>query len=226
MQACGLVNDHLVDCHRHEAVKHAARKAAAAAAPGSACCRAAGSTCSIPRRSISRSRTSRMAWPAWRAGTGRPRATMPSRWPSIACWWRRLRVQLDPGLGQRARLAALLHDAPEYVIGDMISPFKAALGYDYKAFEHRLMAAIHIRFGLPAAVASELETFIKKAEHAPPIWRRRSSPASVSVNGEILRPPARARWREARRILPAETACAQRRSALYVKTFRKLAVTP
>ncbi len=27
MQACGLVNDHLVDCHRHEAVKHAARQA-------------------------------------------------------------------------------------------------------------------------------------------------------------------------------------------------------
>ena len=26
MQACGLVNDHLVDCHRHEAVKHAARR--------------------------------------------------------------------------------------------------------------------------------------------------------------------------------------------------------
>jgi hypothetical protein len=25
MQACGLANDHLVDCHRHEAVRHAAR---------------------------------------------------------------------------------------------------------------------------------------------------------------------------------------------------------
>jgi uncharacterized protein len=62
------------------------------------------------------------------------------------------------------RLAALLHDAPEYVIGDMISPFKAALGVDYKAFEHRLMAAIHVRFGLPAAASAELEVLIKEAD--------------------------------------------------------------
>jgi uncharacterized protein len=62
------------------------------------------------------------------------------------------------------RLAALLHDAPEYVIGDMISPFKAALGVDYKAFEHRLMAAIHVRFGLPAAASAELEISIKQAD--------------------------------------------------------------
>src|SRR5260370_27447322 len=47
------------------------------------------------------------------------------------------------------RLAALLHDAPEYVIGDMISPFKTVLGGDYKVVEKRLLAAIHIRFGLP-----------------------------------------------------------------------------
>src|SRR5215813_4621034 len=46
--------------------------------------------------------------------------------------------------------AALLHDAPEYVIGDLISPFKAAVGLDYKTFETRLLGAIHIRFGLPA----------------------------------------------------------------------------
>ena len=58
---------------------------------------------------------------------------------------------LEPDLDRTARLAALLHDAPEYVIGDMISPFKAALGVDYKAFEIRLLAAIHFRFGLPAA---------------------------------------------------------------------------
>lgn len=47
------------------------------------------------------------------------------------------------------RLAALLHDAPEYVVGDLISPFKAVLGSGYKAVENRILAAVHIRFGLP-----------------------------------------------------------------------------
>ena len=70
----------------------------------------------------------------------------------------------DPKLDRPARLAALLHDAPEYVIGDMISPFKAALGLDYKAFENRLMAAIHMRFGLPPAAAEKLEAAIKRAD--------------------------------------------------------------
>jgi uncharacterized protein len=62
------------------------------------------------------------------------------------------------------RLAALLHDAPEYVIGDMISPFKAAIGGDYKRVEARLQQAIHIRFGLPAALAPELVKRIKAAD--------------------------------------------------------------
>ena len=61
-------------------------------------------------------------------------------------------------------LAALLHDAPEYVIGDMISPFKAALGVDYKAFEHKLLAAIHLRFGLPATISNGLASSIKQAD--------------------------------------------------------------
>ena len=62
------------------------------------------------------------------------------------------------------RLAALLHDAPEYVIGDMISPFKAVLGGDYKAVEKRLLAAIHIRFGLPPVLADEIARQIKAAD--------------------------------------------------------------
>jgi 5'-deoxynucleotidase YfbR-like HD superfamily hydrolase len=70
----------------------------------------------------------------------------------------------NPGLGRAARLAALLHDAPEYVVGDMISPFKAALGLDYKSFETRLLAAIHIRFGLPPHIPEELAIAIKKAD--------------------------------------------------------------
>jgi 5'-deoxynucleotidase YfbR-like HD superfamily hydrolase len=64
------------------------------------------------------------------------------------------------------RLTALLHDAPEYVIGDMISPFKAALGFDYRAFEDRLAAATHLRFGLPADCPAALKKRIKKADLA------------------------------------------------------------
>jgi uncharacterized protein len=65
---------------------------------------------------------------------------------------------------RQQKLQALLHDASEYVIGDMISPFKAALGLDYKAFEHKLMAAIHIRFGLPAALSNDTQSLIKQAD--------------------------------------------------------------
>jgi len=75
-------------------------------------------------------------------------------------------LRLRPGWPAKWRLAALLHDAPEYVIGDMISPFKAALGIDYKAFEHRLAAAIHLRFGLPAEVPQTIEETIKRADRA------------------------------------------------------------
>ena len=64
------------------------------------------------------------------------------------------------------RLAALLHDAPEYVVGDLISPFKAALGLDYKTFERRLLEAIHIRFGLPAALPDSVSRDIKIADRA------------------------------------------------------------
>jgi uncharacterized protein len=73
-------------------------------------------------------------------------------------------LHVNPKLDRAARLAALLHDAPEYVIGDMISPFKAALGVDYRAFEHVLMAAIHIRFGLPPKASEALEAEIKRAD--------------------------------------------------------------
>jgi 5'-nucleotidase len=70
----------------------------------------------------------------------------------------------NPRIDARLRLAALLHDAPEYVIGDMISPFKAVLGGDYKLVERRLLSAIHIRFGLPAVLADEITQRIKNAD--------------------------------------------------------------
>jgi uncharacterized protein len=71
---------------------------------------------------------------------------------------------LEPGWRRDWRLAALLHDAPEYVIGDLISPFKAAVGLDYKAFEHRLLAAIHMRFGLPVDLPPQVAGTIKQAD--------------------------------------------------------------
>ena len=67
-------------------------------------------------------------------------------------------------LDRPSRLMALLHDAPEYVVGDMISPFKAALGLDYKAFENRLLSAIHMRFSLPPKTPTVCEVEIKTAD--------------------------------------------------------------
>jgi len=69
-------------------------------------------------------------------------------------------------LDRESRLAVLLHDAPEYVIGDMISPFKAVIGDAYKGVEARLLAAIHLRFGLPAALPRALVVQIKAADRA------------------------------------------------------------
>lgn len=71
---------------------------------------------------------------------------------------------LNPGFGNREKLAALLHDAPEYVIGDLISPFKAAIGLDYKAFELRLLGVIHKRFGLTEELQPDLRKSIKAAD--------------------------------------------------------------
>lgn len=73
-------------------------------------------------------------------------------------------AHLNPKMTTAQKLAALLHDAPEYVIGDMISPFKAALGFDYKSFEKNLEKAIHMRFGLPPQNTPALEAEIKAAD--------------------------------------------------------------
>ncbi|QFT64911.1 HD family hydrolase [Roseivivax sp. THAF30] len=72
--------------------------------------------------------------------------------------------RLCPRASAADRLTALLHDAPEYVIGDMISPVKAAVGPEYGKLDDRLSAAIHIRFGLPALTAKTLKRQIKKAD--------------------------------------------------------------
>ncbi|MEZ5946835.1 MAG: HD family hydrolase [Hyphomonas sp.] len=72
--------------------------------------------------------------------------------------------KLDPSMTAKQGLTALLHDSPEYVIGDMISPFKALLGEGYKGVESRLQEAIHIRFGLVAVTPVKLKKLIKKAD--------------------------------------------------------------
>jgi 5'-deoxynucleotidase YfbR-like HD superfamily hydrolase len=69
-------------------------------------------------------------------------------------------------LDRKQRLAVLLHDAPEYVIGDMITPFKAVIGDTYKTIEARLIGAVHVRFGLPVNLPAELLTVIKTADRA------------------------------------------------------------
>ena len=71
-----------------------------------------------------------------------------------------------PRLDRNGRLAVLLHDAPEYVVGDMISPFKAVIGDSYKAVEKRLLAAIHLHFGLPVRLPESLQTLIKTADRS------------------------------------------------------------
>ncbi|GBD49492.1 HD domain-containing protein [Methylopila sp. Yamaguchi] len=75
-------------------------------------------------------------------------------------------ARLSPGCDTRLRLTVLLHDAPEYVIGDMISPFKAVLGGEYKAVEDRLMRAIHVRFGLPAERGESATKLLKRADRS------------------------------------------------------------
>ncbi len=72
--------------------------------------------------------------------------------------------RLNPRIDLKWRLAALLHDAPEYVIGDMISPVKSAVGPDYGVLDDRLTAAIHLRFGLPAKIPDVVKRQIKRAD--------------------------------------------------------------
>ena len=74
--------------------------------------------------------------------------------------------RIQPQADRELRLAALLHDAPEYVVGDLITPFKAAVGLDYKALERRLQRAIHLRFGLAPEPTQTVNDLIKRADRA------------------------------------------------------------
>ena len=133
-------------------------------APGSGCCRVDASTCSIPRLWISRSRISPMGLPSSPAGTARRAADYPYSVAEHSLLVEDIHTRLHPQTPVKWRLAALLHDAPEYVIGDMISPVKAAVGPGYGELDARLAAAIHLRFGLPAILPKPVKQAIKKAD--------------------------------------------------------------
>ncbi len=81
---------------------------------------------------------------------------------SILVW--EIFLRLNPAASADFQMMALLHDAPEYVVGDMISPFKAVIGGEYKLLEDRLLSAIHMRFSLPVVTPTKLKREIKKAD--------------------------------------------------------------
>jgi uncharacterized protein len=100
--------------------------------------------------------------------------------------------RMQPNAPTKWRLAALLHDAPEYVIGDMISPVKAAIGPGYGELDNRLTAAIHLRFGLPAALPKIVKAAIKRADKVS-AWLEAVQIAGFSekeANGFFGKPPA------------------------------------
>ena len=130
----------------------------------------------------------------------------------------RITTELNPRITREARLMALLHDAPEYVIGDLISPFKVAIGIDYKMLELKLQSAIHIRFGLPPKAPGVLTSLFKKADliaayyeatqlagFEPPTARR-----FFVIPPKTMRTP---------RLVPLSTAEAQ---AQFLDRFRRL----
>ena len=126
-------------------------------------------------------------------------------------------TQLNPKASREDRLMALLHDAAEYVIGDMISPFKTALGLDYKAFEARLEEAIHMRFGLPAKMPASLKKKIKKAD-VYCAWFEATQIAGFSIseaNKFFIAPPEDLG-------LKIEPLSVKEAEALFLKTFEAL----
>jgi 5'-deoxynucleotidase YfbR-like HD superfamily hydrolase len=138
--------------------------------PGSACCRAAGSTSSTRRRSDIEAADiahglARVA--RWNGQTHGDHAFSVAQHSLLVA---HIFGLTQPSATPPERLATLLHDAPEYVIGDMISPFKAVLDGAYRSVETRLLAAIHIRFGLPPKLPETLRERIKRADQIAAYW--------------------------------------------------------
>jgi 5'-deoxynucleotidase YfbR-like HD superfamily hydrolase len=130
---------------------------------------------------------------------------------------------MDPHTQRRWLLAALLHDAPEYVIGDLISPFKAAVGLDYKAFELRLLRAIHLAFGLPEQLPEAVTAGIKHADRVA-AYHEATMLAGFSLEEAALyfgEPDGlpRAFQHELQRLAPQPAAAAQ---AAFLERFHSL----
>lgn len=114
---------------------------------------------------------------------------------------------------------ALLHDAPEYVIGDMISPFKAVVGGGYKVVEKRLEAAIHLRFGLPPHPARELKAKIKKADSASAYFEAVELAGFSEAEARKFFGMPRGILRE---MIPIEPLAAWEAQARFVKRFEEI----
>ena len=125
-------------------------------------------------------------------------------------------------LDRRHRLAVLLHDAPEYVIGDMISPFKVIIGDSYKSVEARLLAAIHLRFGLPAILPAPLTALIKAADRSAAYFEaiRLAGFSSDEAKKFFGRPPKLTAVIERDYLTPWPAEIAERR---FLERFTKLA---
>ena len=119
------------------------------------------------------------------------------------------------------QLAALLHDAPEYVVGDLISPFKAAIGHDYKAFELRLLDAVHRRFGLPTRLPEPVSALIKQADGMAAYYEATKLAGFTAVEAETIfgRPMAQVDWYPHLLIQPMATPAAQ---AGFLTRFQQL----
>jgi len=125
-------------------------------------------------------------------------------------------------MDRKRRLAVLLHDAPEYVIGDMITPFKAVIGNTYKAIEARLLAAVHVRFGLPVTLPSDLIAIIKSADRAAAYLEatRLAGFAALEARRFFGRPPKLTSNIEHDYLTPWPAEVGQAR---YLERFEKLA---
>ncbi len=127
-------------------------------------------------------------------------------------------------LPRAAGLTILLHDAAEYVIGDMISPFKAVLGDTYKAVEARILAAVRLRFGLPAEAPAALRKLTKEmdslaARHEATLLAGFARDEAERYFGKPLMLPARIMD-----MLPPWTT--ERAEAAFLARFHALAAPP
>ena len=113
---------------------------------------------------------------------------------------------LNARISNEERLFLLLHDAPEYVIGDMISPFKAVIGDAYKAVENRILSAILRRFSLQAEPEPALMLLCKKSDRAAAFFEAgvRSPACTARGRAHTRRPVSTGRCDEALASAPVE----------------------